>query len=83
MVGIGPYEDSEQGAGVSDTAVLIDSEKLGEPLWFVLDEKKFVYDDDVPCYYPEELRWLQWKSKEELKRIHETKKVWPESRVRE
>ena len=68
---------------MTDIAVLIDSEKLGESLWFVLDEKKFVHDDNIPCYYPEELRWLQWKSKGEIRKIHEMKKVWPESRVRE
>lgn len=64
-------------------AVLIDSEKLGEPLWFVLNEKKFVHDDEIPCYYPSELHWLQFKTKDELREIHRVKKVWPQSRVRE
>jgi len=57
-------------------AVKICSAVIEALFWLVLD-RSFTPDDELAVYHPEELQWLRDKGPETLKKVHETKLVFP------
>jgi len=62
-------------------AVKISSTILNDDLWFILDPS-YEPQDNLARYYADEIPVLKTKTAEELKQIHETKKVFLGSKVR-
>lgn len=62
-------------------AVKISSKVLGQDFWLVLD-RTFDAKDGLARYFPEEIPFLDGKSPEELRKIHEIKVEFPDSVVR-
>jgi hypothetical protein len=63
-------------------AVLIDSSIVGAPLWFSFSPD-FDPCDDIPVFYSAELPFLKDKPAATLRKIYETKKAFPGTRVRQ
>ncbi len=61
-------------------AVKICSAVIEAHFWLVLD-RSFTPADDLAVFFPEELEFLKNKSPETLKKVHETKLVFPGARV--
>ena len=65
-------------------AVLIDSDILGAPIWFALDEDfKPGPGDTTPVFYASELPFLRTKSAETLQAIFKTKLAFGGGMVRQ
>ena len=61
-------------------AVKIWSRVLQDEIWLIL-ARSFVPEDELACYYPEELPLLKGKTQDQLRKIHKIKLVFPGSRV--
>lgn len=61
-------------------AVLMYSDELDDDLWLILD-RSFLPNDGSASYFPDEIRFLNGKSTEQLQDIHNAKLSFPGCKV--